>query len=136
MTTTKRRRPKPASLSLKQQRFVSEYLKDLNGSAAAIRAGYSQKTADVQAYALLRKPQIAKLIADAEAERLAANKITATRTLEEDRRIAFNDPRRFVTADGNLQPLTNWTEEMAAAVATIEVVRRNVAGATDTATRW
>lgn len=76
---------------------------------------YSQKTADVQAYALLRKPQIAKLIADAEAERLAANKITAARTLEEDRRIAFNDPRRFATADGNLQPITEWSEDMAAA---------------------
>ena len=33
-----------------------------------------------------------------------------------------------MTADGNLQPITNWTEEMAAAVASIEVVRRNVAG--------
>jgi hypothetical protein len=68
------------------------------------------------------------MITDAEAERLAVNKITAARTLEEDRRIAFHDPRRFVTAEGNLQPITNWTQEMAAAVASIEVVRRNVAG--------
>src|SRR5262245_65068618 len=111
------RRQQPMALNPKQRRFVSEYLIDLNATRAAIRAGYSQKTADVQAYALLRKPQITKMIADAEAARLAANKITATRTLEEDRRIAFNDPRRFVTADGNLQPITNWTEEMAAAVA-------------------
>ena len=73
------------------------------GSASAVKRRYG---VDVQAYALLRNPQIAKLIAAAEAERLAANKITATRTLEKDRRIAFNDPRRFVTADGNRQPIT------------------------------
>jgi phage terminase small subunit len=108
----------------RQERFVSEYLEDLNGSAAAVRAGYSRRTADVQAYALLRKPQIAKRIAAAEAERLAANKISATRALEEDRRIAFNDPRRFVTASGNLRPITEWTEEMAATVASVELVQR------------
>lgn len=37
-----------ASLTPKQQRFVAEYLVDMNATQAAIRAGYSQKTADVQ----------------------------------------------------------------------------------------
>jgi phage terminase small subunit len=35
-------------LTVKQQLFVAEYLKDLNATQAAIRAGYSEKTADVQ----------------------------------------------------------------------------------------
>ena len=40
-------------LNPKQQRFVDEYLIDLNGKQAAIRAGYSEKTAEVQASRLL-----------------------------------------------------------------------------------
>jgi phage terminase small subunit len=55
--------------------------------------------------------------------------------LEENRRIALNDPQRFLAADGNLQPITMWTSEMAAAVASIEVVKKNATagdGHTDT----
>ena len=67
-------------------------------------------------------------MAAAEKQRLEANKVSAARVIEENRRIGFNDPRRFFDASGNLKPITEWTEEMAAAVASIEVVRRNVAG--------
>ena len=122
-------------LTTKQERFVSEYLKDLNGAAAAVRTGYSQKTADRQAYALLRKPEIQTFVAAAEKQRLEANKVSATRVIEENRRIGFNDPRRFIAASGNLKPITEWTEEMAAAVSKIEVVKKNAAagdGHTDT----
>ena len=45
-------------LTPKQKRFVAEYLVDLNATAAAIRAGYSKKTAEVIEYENLRKPQI------------------------------------------------------------------------------
>jgi phage terminase small subunit len=44
-----------AALPARQQRFVLEYLRDLRGRDAALRAGYSAKTADVQASQLLRK---------------------------------------------------------------------------------
>jgi len=42
----------------KQRRFADEYLIDLNGAAAARRAGYSVKSADKIAYRLLRTPQV------------------------------------------------------------------------------
>jgi len=45
----------------------------------------------------------------------------------ETRRIGFNDARRFIDANGNLKPITEWTEEMAAAVSKIEVVKKNAA---------
>ena len=45
-------------LSAKQQRFVDEYLVDLNATQAAIRAGYSEKTAGAQGFDLLKKPEI------------------------------------------------------------------------------
>jgi phage terminase small subunit len=45
-------------LTPKQARFVEEYIVDLNGKRAAIRAGYSPKTAEVQASRLLRYAQV------------------------------------------------------------------------------
>ena len=132
---TPNRRTLEGGITPKQTRFVSEYLRDLNGAAAAVRAGYSPKTADRQAYALLRKPEIQTSVAVAEKQRLEANKVSATRVIEESRRIGFNDPRRFFDAKANLKPITEWTEEMAAAVSKIEVVKKNAAagdGHTDT----
>lgn len=41
-----------------QKRFCQEYLIDLNGSAAAVRAGYSKKTSCQKAYELLNKPDV------------------------------------------------------------------------------
>ncbi|NRA79859.1 MAG: terminase small subunit [Pseudoalteromonas sp.] len=53
--------PKP-KLTAKQEMFCKEYLIDLNATQAAIRAGYSEKTAKVIGYENLSKPYIAELI--------------------------------------------------------------------------
>ena len=55
-----------ANLTPKQQRFVEEYLIDLNATQSAIRAGYSEKTAAVIGAENLIKPNIAKAIAEAQ----------------------------------------------------------------------
>ena len=55
-----------AKLTPKQQRFVEEYLIDLNATQAAIRAGYSEKTAKEIGSENLTKPNIAKAIAEAQ----------------------------------------------------------------------
>lgn len=52
------------SLTVKQQRFVEEYCVDFNATQAAIRAGYSKNVPSEIGYENLRKPQIAKAIAD------------------------------------------------------------------------
>ncbi|HHW53770.1 MAG TPA: terminase small subunit [Acinetobacter towneri] len=59
-----------ANLTPKQQRFVEEYLIDLNATQAAIRSGYSEKTAAVIGAENLIKPNIAKAIQEAQ-ERLS-----------------------------------------------------------------
>lgn len=82
-------------LSAKQLRFVEEYLVDLNATQAAIRAGYSAKTASEIGHENLRKPQIAAAIAAANAERSRRTGITADRVLEELAVIAFQDPRHY-----------------------------------------
>lgn len=54
MKTTRRPRP----LTSKQSRFIDEYMVDMNGAAAAERAGYSAKTSRAIACELLTKPDI------------------------------------------------------------------------------
>ena len=85
--------PKP--LTRKQRAFCREYVKDWNGTQAAIRAGYSPDTANEQAAQLLAKlsirqevdATIAKLMDDEKAE-------IKSRVVEELRKIGFNDAER------------------------------------------
>ena len=51
-------------LTPKQERFVEEYLIDLNATQAAIRAGYSAKTAEAQGSRLLSNVNVSALVAD------------------------------------------------------------------------
>jgi phage terminase small subunit len=51
-----------AKLTNKQQRFIDEYLIDSNATQAAIRAGYSEKTAAIIGFENLRKPNVSKII--------------------------------------------------------------------------
>lgn len=55
------------TLTAKQERFVAEYLVDLNATQAAIRAGYSEKTAQEQSSRLLSNVMVAKAVAEAQA---------------------------------------------------------------------
>lgn len=65
------------TLTPKQQAFVREYLVDLNATQAAIRAGYSKKTAGVVGHENLNKPDIAKAIQIEMDKRAARTEITA-----------------------------------------------------------
>jgi phage terminase small subunit len=80
----------------KQQRFVDEYLVDLNATQAAIRAGYSAKTAYSIGEENLRKPEIAEALEKAMDERSARTKITADQVLTELAKIGFSDIRKAV----------------------------------------
>lgn len=51
-------------LTPKQEKFCREYVKDFNGTQAAIRAGYSEKTANEQAAQLLAKLSISEFVVD------------------------------------------------------------------------
>ena len=60
-----------AKMTAKQMRFCDEYLIDLNATQAAIRAGYSEKTAGVMAAENLKKPNIQEYITERMAEKKA-----------------------------------------------------------------
>lgn len=49
-------------LSYKQQQFIKEYLRDFNATQAAIRAGYSERTAGAIGHENLKKPEIQEAI--------------------------------------------------------------------------
>lgn len=115
-------------LTPKQQRFVDEYLIDLNATQAAIRAGYSEKTARSQGQRLLTDDDIAAAIQRAQDERAERTGIDAERVLQELGRIGFSDIRALFTPAGNLLPPEDWPDSIAAAVSSVEVVTRGLNG--------
>ena len=69
-------------LNAKQARFVDEYLVDLNATQAAIRAGYSAKTAASKGFSLLRIVEIAKEVERRQAETSEKTGVTREQVLE------------------------------------------------------
>lgn len=84
-------------LTAKQRAFVREYLIDLNATQAAIRAGYSEKTAGQVGAENLKKPEIATAISGAMDLRAKRTEITADRVMQELAKIGFADIRKAVT---------------------------------------
>ena len=108
----------------RQQRFVEEYLIDLNGYRAAVRAGYAEKGARNIASRLLRKPEITEAVEKAKEERRERLRITADRVLAELARLAFADIGRLLAHDGtrfSLKDTSDLSPDDLAAVAAIEV---------------
>lgn len=81
----------------KQAQFVNEYLVDLNATQAAIRAGYSKKTAHAIGVENLNKPLIKAAIEKALREREKRTEVTQDRVVEELAKIAFRDPRDLMS---------------------------------------
>lgn len=88
-----------AKLTPKQQRFTEEYLIDLNATQAAIRAGYSPKTANEQGARLLAKVSVKNTIDKTMAERSRRTGINQDRVLTELAKIAFINPVDVIDMD-------------------------------------
>ncbi len=86
----------PTALTDKQLRFVEEYLVDLNATQAAIRAGYSAKTAGSVGQENLTKPEIAEAISAAQLRRSQRTAITADTVLARWWEIANADPNELI----------------------------------------
>lgn len=112
-------------LNAKQARFVTEYLSDLNATQAAIRAGYSEKTANTIGPRLLVNVGIAQAIAQGKAKQLQTAELSAARVLEELRRLAFSNVQDLFDGDGNLRPIQSLTPDQAACIASLEVIKKN-----------
>ncbi|WP_278549564.1 terminase small subunit [Cloacibacillus evryensis] len=84
-------------LTAMQRLFVAEYLVDLNATQAAIRAGYSKKSAYRIGADLLHKTSVAEAIAAAMKEREKRTNITQDRVLNEIAKVAFGDMRNVMS---------------------------------------
>lgn len=113
-----------AKLTPKQQAFIREYLVDLNATAAAKRAGYSEKTAYRTGADNLKKPQIAAALEKALAERAKRLEVTADRVVEELAKVGFANLLDYfhLTSDGEpYVDLSEITPDQAAALAELQV---------------
>ncbi len=111
-------------LSEKQKRFVSEYIIDLNAKQAAIRAGYSPKTAEVQASRLLSLVKVQTEIAKAMEDREKRTGITQDRVLAELSAIAFAKATDYIEIDDDgvvkIKATAGLTDEQKSAIASIK----------------
>ena len=118
-------------LTLKQSAFVREYLIDRNGTQAATRAGYSEKTANEQASRLLANVNIQAALAEGEkahAKRCNISVDSLTKELESDRELARNieQPSPAITATMGIAKLHGLVEEKhrVTGSVTVEIIKR------------
>lgn len=104
-------------LDPKRMQFVVEYLKDFNGTQAAIRAGYSPKGASVTANRLLGNAKVQETIQRRAARLVERQEFTADTVLQEAAKIAFSDIRKLFKPDGTLREPHELDEATAKAVA-------------------
>lgn len=95
-------------LNDKQRLFCLEYLKDLNATQAAIRAGYSEKTAGSQGFDLLKKPEIQEEITKAKLERMEEVKIDSDYVLKRLAEIDQMDVADILNDDMSLKAISEW----------------------------
>jgi phage terminase small subunit len=116
-------------LTPRQRAFVEEYLTDLNGSQAAIRAGYSPTSAHVIATENIRKPNIAAAIARGQAARANRVGITKETVLQEMAVLAMSSLDHYQIDDqGNVKPAEGAPDGVMRA---IQSIKRSVTVAKD-----
>lgn len=96
------------ALTQKQRLFVDEYLVDLNATQAAIRAGYSKKTAGQIGDENLKKPQIAIAIKQAMDSRNKRVQINSDYVLNRLVEIDQLDVLDILDNAGNFKPIMEW----------------------------
>lgn len=111
-------------LTEKQKIFIAEYLVDLNATQAAIRAGYSPRSARTIASRNLARPAIAAAIAEAQAKRLAALEMSAEAVLRELSAIARANIFDYMRLGPDGEPIVDFSgldRERAAALSEVTV---------------
>ena len=94
-----------------RDRFAREYLKDFNATQAAIRAGYSAKTAASQGQRLLKSPGVGTRIARDRAKLLGKEESSVENTLRGLATMAFMDPGQLLDKNGIPLPIHRMPEE-------------------------
>jgi len=96
-------------LSPKRLRFVQEYLIDLNGAQAAIRAGYSKRTAVMQASRLLTNANVQAALQEQKAALATTLGITTERIVAEYAALGFADMADYLSFDDRGNVYLDWS---------------------------
>lgn len=118
-------------MTLRQQRFVLEYLKDLNAAAAYQRAGYTARgnSAESAASRLLRNVQVAAAVEEAQKRVAQKLEVTVEKILEEYARIGFSRITDIAKWGGRLIELLDSTllgQDAIAAIAEVSEGREGI----------
>ena len=92
----------------KREMFCREYIKDLNGTQAAIRAGYSEKTANRIASELLTKPDVQARVMELQSVRVEEVRIDANYVLKRLIEIDEMDVADILDDGGDFLPIRSW----------------------------
>jgi len=105
----------------RQGKFCLEFLLDLNGTQAAIRAGYSPKTANEQAARLLANVSIQDEIIKNRVEVMEKTGIEVEKTLDELSIIGYADIEAIFGPNGEVRPLKEWPPGLTKAIKSMDV---------------
>jgi phage terminase small subunit len=117
-------RPKPTAINTntpKRDRFVAEYLKDFNATQAAIRAGYSRKTARAQAHRLLTKVDVQEAVKKANQRLIDKLELTTEMVDREAMRLLNLDPADLFDSEDRVLPIKDMPEDARRALLGMDV---------------
>jgi phage terminase small subunit len=98
------------ALNDKQRRFVAEYLVDLNATQAAIRAGYSAKTAKQQGSRLLTNVDVQAAMAEQQGTMAESLQVTAEDIVKELAKLGFSNMADYMKAGANGDPYLDFSQ--------------------------
>ena len=113
-----------SKLTQKQEQFCREYLIDLNATQAAIRAGYSKKTAKSAANRMLTNVyfvHVQEYLSEIQKERVKRTEITADMVIKELALIAFQDSANLVDENDTLQSIHGMGSDVSRTIAEVTV---------------
>lgn len=115
-----KKKEKGSKLTPKQERFCQEYIIDLNGTQAAIRAGYSEKTSNEIAAQNLAKLSISDRIKELQGGVNESLSFKATSLLKEVGYIALSNIQDYLDEGNIVKDITKLTREHAAAISSVK----------------
>lgn|SRR5574343_979281 len=105
----------------KHRRFVEEFLVDLDGTKAAIRAGFKPSNASTRAWSLLRRQDVSEAVSAGQREMSERVEVRQDKVLAEYMAVAFADIGQYFDDHGNLLPLQEIPEMARKAISEIQV---------------
>lgn len=110
-----------SELNIKQEAFCREYIVDLNATQAAIRAGYSERTASSQGERLLRHAEVNKFISELLEKRNKEVQVNANYVLRRLVEIDEMDVADILTDAGDIKPIKEWPKVWRTSLSAIDI---------------